>query len=84
MSRAEAIFALATRDANARHFGLPPPVDGPRLDVLYADEIGTNVYFSFNQSARIVAYLLDISVEEAATELEYRESTGAISIMSCQ
>lgn len=76
MSREEAATALVTKDSRERNFGRKPVVDGTPLAVIYADEMSGEL--TEDQAVKVVAYLHDLSEDDARQDLKRRVQSGLI------
>jgi hypothetical protein len=76
MSREAAVVAIVTEDDRERRAGRPSLIEGPPLKILYAEEMEGEL--TDDEAVLVVAYLLDVSEEEAREDLNHRAATGSI------
>lgn len=76
MTREEAVVAVVTEDQRERNAGREPLVGGEPLSILYADEIQGELTEA--QAIRVVAYLKDLSEEEARADLMRKAASGTV------
>ncbi len=80
MSRAEAIVAITMQDGRQRHLGQDPLVPGRALYELYVLEMDDpyGEPMTTERAAHVIAYVFDITVEQAARNLKQRVASGDI------
>lgn len=76
MSREAAIVALVIKDQRCRNAGQAPLVEGEPLSVIYANEMAGELVQA--EAVRVVAYVKDMSLEEAQADLIAKVESGVV------
>lgn len=72
MSRAQAVYAVVTKDEQDLHFGRKRIVAGEPLSEVYRAEMESGAPLSVEEASAVIAYLFGISPEQAYADTEAR------------